>query len=167
MSQRKGHSMLILPPNPNLAVIEFTVTNFVSVRQGGRMVTSGQSPDVTTSLSVTPPRVSRQSNSVFEFSSGGGPPVDLAFAVLPSGEYAAVGLIVQKVTADDDGGGVWDRLTVGNGPNDNVIYVRNTGKPTTLPPITYEIYMLIRRRDAGGDYPFGDIGVIDPSWINR
>ena len=42
-----------------------------------------------------------------------------------------------------------------------------TGKPTTLPPITYEIYMLIRRRDAGGDYPFGDIGVIDPSWINR
>jgi len=161
--------MLILPANANLAVIEFRVHNFSSVRQGGKMLTSGANPDVTTSLSVntTPPRVSRLNNDAFEFTVAGGPPITLAFAVVPDDVYAAVDLIVQKVTPDDDGGGVWDRLAVGTGPNDNVIYVRNKGKPDHAPPMTYQVYMLVRSRHAGGDFPFGDIGVIDPLWNNR
>lgn len=161
--------MLILQANPHLAVIEFTVTNFVSVRQGVMMLTADPPKDVTTDLALntTPPRVSRQNNNVFEFSVGGGPALDLAFVVLPQEKYAAVGLFVQKVTAGSDGGGVWDKVIVGNGANDNVVYVKNKGKAPIQPPSTYKVYMLIRQRDAGEDYALGDIGVIDPLWINR
>lgn len=163
--------MLVLTPNPrpNLAVIEFTVNNFVSVRQGGVMRTSGMTPDVVTSLTVntTPPKIAQPNNSTFEFTRAGGPPVSLAFVVQPEADYAAVGLIVQKLTSGSDGGGVWDQVTVGNGPNDNVVYVRNTGKPDASPPMSYEVYLLVRRRNAGDDFPIGDVGVIDPLWINR
>jgi hypothetical protein len=162
--------MLILPPRPNLAVIQFAVKNFVSLRHGAMMLTADPPKDVASSLTTSeaPPRVSMPDNDTFEFIRGGGPPISLAFAVLPEDEYAAVGLFVQKMSSEDDGGGVWDGLTVGNGPNDNVIYSRNTGRPVpSMPPITYKIYMLVRRRNAGADYPVGDIGVIDPVWVNR
>jgi hypothetical protein len=161
--------MLILRPNPNLAVIEFTVNRFVSVRQGAMMFTADPPKDVVSSLAsnTTPPRLSMPNNDTFDFLVGNGPPVQLAFAVLPGDEYAAVGLFVQKVSADPDGGGVWDGLTVGNGINDNAIYVKNKGRRQDLPPSTYRIYMLVRKRNSGEDFPLGDVGVIDPVWINR
>jgi len=165
--------MLILRPNPHLAVIEFTVNKFVSVRQGAMMLTAGSPPDVTTDLSANASgRVVRTDNDRFVFNKSGGPALDLAFAVFSSDtsiEYAAVGLIIQKVTSAHDGGGVWDPVvTVGNGPNEHVIYAKNKGKPdSSLPDIEYRIYMLIRQKHAGADYPIGDVGVIDPSWINR
>ena len=37
----------------------------------------------------------------------------------------------------------------------------------TTPSITYAIYVVIKPRAAGDDFPLGDIGVIDPLWINR
>ena len=90
------------------------------------------------------------------------------FSSDPNIEYAAVGLFVQKVSSADDGGNVWDRVTVGNGPYEHVIYTKDNGKPTSSSSdIEYRIYMLIRQKNAGADYPLGDIGVIDPSWINR
>lgn len=161
--------MLILQGNPNVAVIEFTVVKFVSVTKGKMMLTLDPPKDVVSSLSVntTPPRVAMRNNNEFEFSVGGGPALDLVFTVSPSDKYAAVGLFVQKVSADSDGGGVWDKVTVGNGPFDNTVYVRNKGKSDAAPPSTYRVFMLIRQRDAGEDYALGDIGVIDPLWINR
>lgn len=159
--------MLILPSNPNLAVITLTVNRFVSVLQGTMMLTADPPKDVDSDLLVKPSRVSRLDNSTFEFVAAGGPAVQLAFAVLPAEDYAVVGLFVRRTSADPDGGGVWDNVIVGNGFNDNVVYVRNKGRPSHLPPATYEVYMLVRRRDAGEDYPAGDIGVIDPVWINR
>lgn len=165
--------MLILrTQNPHLAVIEFTVNRFVSVRQGSMMLTSGSPPDVTTDLRLNATgRVTRTGNDEF-VQSGGGPPVDLAFAVFssdPTIEYSAVGLFAQKVTPVDDSGSVWDPVvTVGNGINEHVIFVKNKGKPDpTVSEIKYRIFMLVRQKNAGADYPLGDIGVIDPSWINR
>lgn len=164
--------MLILSSNPHLAVIEFTVKRFVSVRQGSMMLTSGSPPDVTTDLRLNATgRVTRMGNDEF-VQSGGGPPIDLALAVIssdPAIQYAAVGFFVQQVTAVVDGSGVWDpKVDVGNGPNEHVIFVKNKGKPDPgVPEIKYRIYMLIRQKNAGADYPLGDIGVIDPSWINR
>lgn len=163
--------MLLLRPNDNLAVIEFTVKNFISLRQRGIMQTSGSNPDVDTRLTLDAKnRITQQGNAAFTFDRAGGAPVTLAFAVFgadPNEEYTAVDLIVQKTTADDDGGGVWDSRVVGNGPNANTVYVRNRGRPDHKPVITYSIYLLVRRVDAGADYPLGDIGVIDPLWTNR
>jgi len=163
--------MLILQSNPNLAVITFEIKEgrFVSVLQGKMMLTADPPKDVVSDLSVntTPPRLTRPDNGTFEFAAAGGPPIELAFAVLPAEQYAAAGLFVRKTSPDPDGGGVWDNVIVGNGVNDNVVYVKNRGKPAHLLPATYEVYMLVRRRDAGDDYPLGDIGVIDPVWINR
>jgi hypothetical protein len=163
--------MLILQSNPNEALISFTIqeNRFVSVLQGKMMLTADPPMDVVSDLAVNtnPARLSRPANGIFEFAAAGGPPVQLTFAVLPKEQYAAVGLFVRRTSADPDGGGVWDNVIVGNGFNDNVVYVRNKGRPSHLPPATYEVYMLVRRRDAGEDYPTGDIGVIDPVWINR
>lgn len=119
--------MLILPTTPPLAVIQFTVNRFVSVRQGTMMYSADPPKDVTSSLASNTSRVSMPDNNTFEFDVGVDPPVQLAFTVLPYADYAAVGLFVQKVSADPDGGGVWDRLTVGHGPNDNDIYVKKQG----------------------------------------
>ncbi len=77
--------MLILPPRPNLAVIQFAVKNFVSLRHGAMMLTADPPKDVASSLTTSeaPPRVSMPDNDTFEFIRGGGPPISLAFAVLP------------------------------------------------------------------------------------
>jgi len=160
--------MPILQLNPNQALITFTVNTFVSIRQGKMMLTADPPKHVSSDLTANtnPSRLSRPNNDTFDFTVGNGPPVQLMFAVEPYAEYAAVDLFVQKVTSGNDGG-AWDNLHVGTGQHDNVIYVRNKGKPADAGPFEYRVYMLIRRRDAGADYPLGDIGVIDPIWINR
>jgi hypothetical protein len=153
------------------AVITFTINRFLSATQGQVMLTSLSNPDVTTDLTVnTTGRVTRKSNNEFELSGGNphGNPLTLHLVVLPKADYAAVDLVIRKVTPVAEGGTAWDQLTIGNGANDNVISVRDHGRvPDPAQPITYEFYMFIRRRDAGSDYPFGDIGVIDPLWTNH
>jgi hypothetical protein len=165
--------MAILLANPD-AVITLTVNRFLSATQGQVMSTAGSNPDVTTALSIdTTGRVSWRSNNEFELSGGdpqGNHPITLHFVVLSKEIYAAVDLVVRKLTPISTGGTEWDQLTVGNGANDNVIAVRDHGRvPSPTQPITYEFYMFIKRRrmDNDEDFPFGDIGVIDPLWINR
>ena len=161
----------ILLANPD-AVITFTVNRFRSATQGQVMLTSLQNADVTTNLTVNATgRVTRKNNNEFELSGGdphGNNPIVLHLVVLPKDEYAAVDLVIRKVTQIAEGGTAWDDRKVGNGNNDNIISVIDHGRvPDPAQPITYEFFMLVRRRNTGIDYPFGDIGVIDPLWTNR
>lgn len=159
--------------NPD-ATITFTVKRlrFRSATQGLVMVTSGSDPDVITALtSDSTGRVSQRNNNEFELSGSGpqGNKIDLEFVVEPEDEYTAVDLVIKRITSTSEGGVAWDDLKIHNNGKKNTIAVKDHGRVPnpTQQPITYEIYMFIKRNSAGDDYPIGDIGVIDPLWTNR
>jgi hypothetical protein len=161
---------MVLLTNPD-AIITFTVGRFLSVTQG-TMVTSGASPDVTSALVQGGGRVSRLNNNSFEVAGGnpqGNNPLVLQFEVLPADKYAAVGLIIKNLHNVSEGGVTsWDSVNVGSGVNDNKVTVTDrVPLPAGTASITYEVYMLVRPKQAVDGFPIGDVGLIDPLFTNR
>jgi hypothetical protein len=78
-------------------------------------------------------------------------------------------LIIENVSNVSEGGVIsWDQVVVGIGVNDNKITLRDRAPlPVGTSFIAYELYMLIRPRNAGADFPVGDVGLIDPVFNNR
>lgn len=152
-------------------VITFTVNRYLSATQG-KMVTSGANPDVITNLvSDTTGRVSRPSNDSFEATGSdprGNKPFVVQIEVLPADAFAVEALIIKNVQNISEGGVAWDDVRVGSGGNDNKVTLKDHGrKPVNVASIPYELYLLIKPKQAIADFPVGDVGLIDPRWTNR
>jgi hypothetical protein len=159
-----------LAANPDV-VITFTVNRYLSVTQA-TMSTSGANPDVTTALVFDATgRVSRPSNSSFEATGSdpqGNNPFVVQIEVLPADAFAVEDLIIRNVNSVSEGGVAWDDVRVGSGANDNKVTLKDRGrKPANVPSIAYELYLLVKPKQPGADFPVGDVGLIDPLWTNR
>jgi hypothetical protein len=159
-----------LTANPDV-VITFAVNRYLSVTQG-TMLAPGANPDVTADLvSDATGRVSRRSNGSFE-ATGSDPPGNNPFVVqievLPAGAFAVEDLIIRNVHNISEGGVAWDDVRVGSGANDYTVTLKDRGrKPANVASIAYELYLLIKPKQAIADFPVGDVGLIDPLWTNR
>lgn len=156
---------------PADVVITFTVNRYLSVTQG-TMLTSGANPDVTTALIFDASgRVSRPNNGSFEATGSdpqGNNPFVVQIEVLPAGAYAVESLIIRNVYNINEGGVAWDDVRVGSGALDNKVTLKNRGrKPANVGSIAYELYLLIKPKQAIADFPVGDVGLIDPLWTNH
>ena len=152
-------------------VITFTVNRYLSVTQG-TMLTSGANPDITTDLvSDTTGRVSRPNNGSFEATGSdpqGNNPFVVQIQVLPAAAYAVENLIIRNVHNVSEGGVAWDDVRVGSGLHDNKVTLTDRGrKPANVASIAYELYLLIKPKQAASDFPVGDVGLIDPLWTNH
>jgi hypothetical protein len=161
---------LELAANPDV-VITFTVSRYLSVTQG-TMLTKGANPDVTTDLVLDAAgRVSRPNNGSFEATGSdpqGNNPFVVQIEVLPANAYAVKDLIIRNVHNINEGGVAWDDVRVGEGLNDNKVTLKDRGrKPVNVASIAYELYLLIKPKQAPADFPVGDVGLIDPLWTNR
>lgn len=157
-----------LLPNPD-AIIRLTVNRYLSATQG-RMLTSGANPDVTTTLVQGGGRVNWLSNGAYEVTGGdphGNNPLVIQIEIQPAEAFAAVGLVVRNLYNVPDGGNAWDQVSVGSGANDNKITVRDRVPLPQGNPISYELYVLIKPKQAAADFPVGDVGLIDPLFTNR
>jgi hypothetical protein len=159
---------MFLTSNPD-ATVTFTVNTYASVTQG-IMSTKTDPPDVVTAVQDNSGRVSKMSNGSFEVSGSAaqGNPLVLQFEVLPADAYAIVGVIIQNLSGVSEGGTPWDTIIIGSGASANKMTLRDVArKPTSASSIDYEIYLLIKPKQAATNFPVGDYGLIDPVWTNR
>ncbi len=159
---------MFLTSNPD-ATVTFTVNTYASVTQR-IMSTKTEPPDVVTALQDNSGgRVSRVSNGGFTVSGSAaqGNPLVLQFEVLPADAYAIEGVIIKNLSGISEGGTPWDTIIIGSGANDNKMTLRDVArKPSTATSIDYEIYLLIKPKQATTNLPVGDYGLIDPVWTN-
>ncbi len=148
-------------------IITLRVDNFVSVTQGV-MVTSGASPDVVSALTLPHARVTRISNHAFEVKGGtsDGNPLSVRIEILPREQFDAVGLFIRKLSNVPVVGIDWDDYRVGNSNYSNAVTVRDRCVVSGGVPVTYEVYLVIKRKAAGAGFPLGDLGLIDPKISN-
>jgi hypothetical protein len=159
--------------NP-LVIVTLTVNRYVSLTQG-TMVTTGAVPDVVANLTQDGGgRAKMLANSAFEVDQSnkdGDKPVDILFRILPGpngAEYTAIDLIIKNLQNIDEGGESWIDVKVGSGSNANEVTVTDKArKKDVTTSITYGVYVIIRPKSAGVDYPVGDFGMIDPLFTNR
>lgn len=150
------------------AIIELAVNRYLSVTQG-LMGTSGANPDVVATLiQDAKGRIKKQgTGGLFEVTGSnaqGSNKLDVLFRILPPEAYDVVDLVIKNLQNIDEGGTAWDNVR----KNRNEVTVTDHArKQDPTPSITYAIYVVIKPRAAGDDFPLGDIGVIDPLWINR